>query len=420
MPPVPLAFDFIALSLVILVGYEKGHIAYIEMGRKYNSDLVYLNVAGLSTLIVNSATAANDLFIARAKLYSNRCCHRVDFAFTFQNGLLWRKPRALFVQQLSSANLEVYHKPRLQEGIHVFLHRLMETPKELTRHLYLFAPSSLRPMCISVDDPYDPLLGLFEEAIQTVQEAAIPGTHLVDILPILEYIPNWFPGAGFKRTAASAKKAMEKMRNEPMEFVKRNMASGMAKSSIATRVLEQMQEDGSWSEENEGEVKKALGIIYAVISTIILGLVRNHDILKKGQAAVDAFVGTDRLPDFNDKGKIPYVDALIWEGLPLPHCTAQEDVYRGYYIPANTVAILHDPAVYGEDRKETIWLAVASILACFDLAKTCDKDGIEIDPDINFFDGLVSYPRPYECVITSRSKAIAEAIKQNFEQLRHS
>ena len=39
------------------------------------------------------------------------------------------------------------------------------------------------------------------------------------------------------------------------------------------------------------------------------------EIQKKGQAAVDAAVGSDRLPDYNDEGKIPYVDALVMEVL---------------------------------------------------------------------------------------------------------
>lgn len=37
--------------------------------------------------------------------------------------------------------------------------------------------------------------------------------------------------------------------------------------------------------------------------------------MKKGQAAVDAVIGPDRLPDFGDEGNIPYVDALVMEGL---------------------------------------------------------------------------------------------------------
>lgn len=50
-------------------------------------------------------------------------------------------------------------------------------------------------------------------------------------------------------------------------------------------------------------------------NTIILALVLNPDVLRKAQAAVDAVIGSDRLPDFGDEGKVPYVDALVREGL---------------------------------------------------------------------------------------------------------
>lgn len=89
---------------------------------------------------------------------------------------------------------------------------------------------------------------------------------------------------------------------------------------------------------------------------------RNPDIVKRGQAAVDAVVGPNRLPNFGDEDKIPYIDALVMEGmrwrpvLPLgvfhqswkqlnydkfdlgtAHYTTSADVYKGYYIPAKTM-----------------------------------------------------------------------------------
>jgi hypothetical protein len=51
---------------------EMPYIAYKDMGRKYQSDLIYLDVAGTSTLILNSAEAANDLLVGRSKIYSDR------------------------------------------------------------------------------------------------------------------------------------------------------------------------------------------------------------------------------------------------------------------------------------------------------------------------------------------------------------
>ena len=44
-------------------------------------------------------------------------------------------------------------------------------------------------------------------------ELLIPGSFLVDIIPILKYVPEWFPGAKFQRKAAVMRKHAAKMRN---------------------------------------------------------------------------------------------------------------------------------------------------------------------------------------------------------------
>ncbi|KAJ6619369.1 hypothetical protein B0H10DRAFT_1793644 [Mycena sp. CBHHK59/15] len=58
------------------------------------------------------------------------------------------------------------------------------------------------------DDPY---ITVAEEAIQTLSVANIPRKYLVDEFPILKHVPNWFPGAGFKRQAAEWRKLARAM-----------------------------------------------------------------------------------------------------------------------------------------------------------------------------------------------------------------
>ena len=87
-------------------------------------------------------------------------------------------------------------------------------------------------------------------------------------------------------------------------------------------------------------------------------MVQHPHVWKRAQAEIDAVVGTDRLPEFNDRPSLPYVDAIIREVLRwrpvFPLCTCQKagvfqiipkysegglrsamrsDIYNGYYIP---------------------------------------------------------------------------------------
>ena len=62
--------------------------------------------------------------------------------------------------------------------------------------------------------PYDdPHIKIAEEAIEAIAELMVPGAFLVDIIPILKYVPKWFPGAKFQSKAAVMRKYAAIMRN---------------------------------------------------------------------------------------------------------------------------------------------------------------------------------------------------------------
>lgn len=78
------------------------------------------------------------------------------------------------------------------------------------------------------------------------------------------------------------------------------------------------------------------------------------DVLKKAQEELDTIVGPHRLPDFSDRNSLVYVNAIIKESLRwqvvlalcVPHCTTDDDEFRGYFIPAGTTLL---PATWYDD-----------------------------------------------------------------------
>lgn len=76
---------------------------------------------------------------------------------------------------------------------------------------------------INIQDPSDYFFKLVTRALTGVSEAAIPGTYLVDAFPLLKYVPEWFPGAAFKRKAALERQIVKRLKGETMEFVKNSM-----------------------------------------------------------------------------------------------------------------------------------------------------------------------------------------------------
>ena len=69
--------------------------------------------------------------------------------------------------------------------------------------------------------------------------------------------------------------------------------------------------------------------------------------MRKAHEELDRVVVKGHLPDFSDKDRLPYIDALarevFWWNTPVPiavpNRATQDDVYRGYFIPAGTTVI---------------------------------------------------------------------------------
>lgn len=65
---------------------------------------------------------------------------------------------------------------------------------------------------------HDKLQALAEEATDAICESVYPGSALVNILPILSFVPAWFPGANFQRFAQSSKAMATRLINVPYKY----------------------------------------------------------------------------------------------------------------------------------------------------------------------------------------------------------
>ena len=71
------------------------------------------------------------------------------------------------------------------------------------------------------------------------------------------------------------------------------------------------------------------------------------DVQRQAQAELDAVVGSDRLPSFADRERLPYINAVFKEvlrchpAIPLgiPHSLIADDEYRGMRIPKGSIVL---------------------------------------------------------------------------------
>lgn len=82
-----------------------------------------------------------------------------------------------------------------------------------------------------------------------------------------------------------------------------------------------------------------------MLKTFLFAMSTYPEVQKKAQKELDAIVGPDRLPDFDDRSALVYVDAVIREVLrwmpvaPLgvTHTTMEDAEFCGYFLPAGTM-----------------------------------------------------------------------------------
>lgn len=74
----------------------------------------------------------------------------------------------------------------------------------------------------------------------------------------------------------------------------------------------------------------------------------NLDVQQKAQAELDLVVGSDRLPYFDDRDKLVYIQAAMLESvrwlpvgpLALPHRVMSDDSYAGFRIPRGATILV--------------------------------------------------------------------------------
>ncbi|KDQ55433.1 hypothetical protein JAAARDRAFT_37446 [Jaapia argillacea MUCL 33604] len=461
---------------------ENESATYFQWAQRYG-DLVYANVLGRDLLFVNSAQVAADLFEKRFSNYSDRTpLYMINdlMGWEWSFGMMrygdrWKKHRLVFDRQFKSSVAPAY-RPIQAAQCHLFLRRLLDSPNDLLEHLRHNAASTIMKVIYGIDiEPQnDHYVEVAEEALTALGKAATPGAFLVDSLPFLKYVPEWMPGAGFKRKARLWKKTLYEMRDAPFEAVKVAMIRGGASPSFVSNLLGDLNPKADSDEQME-TIKCCAGLGYAAgaesvvsaLSSFFLAMILCPEVQRKAQSELDVVIGpgSARLPHFNDRSSTPYINAIVKEvlrwnpvaPLGLPHMTTKDDVYNGYFIPSgttvfgNTWTILHDESVYPQplmfsperflspDGRElnkctpdplaafgygrricpgrhmaeaTLWISIASILATFDVGPGLDDGGRPVKTKAEFSSGAICHPLPFQYTISPRSDIARRLIQQ--------
>ncbi|KAF6755368.1 cytochrome P450 98A3, partial [Ephemerocybe angulata] len=479
LPPGPKGLPLIG-NLYDMPTSTRPELAYSELARQYG-DMVYLETLGTKILVLSSLKRTTDLFERRSTIYSDR--HRSPmlnkemgyeaYFSLMPYGALWRRQRKLFHEYFNPTAVKRYHSMILEERL-AFVEDLLNDPKSFSQRTRSYFTRVILRSTYGIqpkgnDDPFITQPAITVEGFNTV---ALTGTFMVDLIPALSYVPDSLPFTGWKKVAKFYRESSLESRISPFEYVCELHRQGVAPESAARSMIEKLpnREDPGYNEaficaqdttavSYIGGSDTSLG---AARSTLLL-LAKNIDAQKRAQEELDEVVGPDRLPDFNDRPRLVYVNALIMEimrmhqQLPigLPHTSTEDDIYDGYFIPKGTLVfgnswhILHDPnvfqdpftfnpdrfikngeldkhvmnpfsAAFGYGRRicpgrhislDSLYAMVTSTLALFNIYPPKNKHGTPVLLNEDFTDGVMPALKPFDLDISPRSPQHEEFLR---------
>ncbi|KAJ3787492.1 cytochrome P450 [Lentinula aff. detonsa] len=465
LPPGPRGWPIIGNLLDVPAKEE--WFTFAKWGETYGK-IASVTVLGQPLIILNSASIAKDMLEKNSAIYSDRpvipmggeLCGWKNTLVLTPYGERFRNYRRLAHQLFgNAATMKSFH-PVEELETHRFLKRLLSRPAEFSDHIRKTAGAIILRIShgYEVGEGQDPFVTLADKATEQFALSTAPG-FLVNLVPFLQYLPDWFPGASFKKTAKEWSSTLNEMVDLPYDYVKKQIVSGTAEPSYVSKLVEGQ----SLTAEQEFEIKWSSASLYSggadttvsAIYSFFKAMALYPEVQAKAQAELDAVVGNDRLPSFEDRDHLPYMQAVTLETLrwfsvvptSVPHRVTEDNVFKGYFIPKGALVLSnlwqmnHDPEVYHDpmsfkperflgpnpelDPREacfgfgrricpgrvladaSVFISCAMALAVFNISKY-SENGVVIEPDRNQSSGTISHPSSFKCTISPRSdKAVA-------------
>ncbi|KAF8628644.1 hypothetical protein AX15_003776 [Amanita polypyramis BW_CC] len=453
------------------VPFEKPWLKYLAWSKQYNSDIIHLSVMNTHIIVLHKMKDVIALMEKRSAIYSGRPSLPIFKLLDAENltammdyGNDWRKHRKLYKEGLRKDLMPLYMHIQT-EKVYLLLQLLLNDSEDFMEHCKWLSTANIMSIIYNYDvipgQEAERFVSVAEESVKNFVKLFQPTSTFINLLPFLMHIPPWVPGASTQRLAAQVRRDFGAYKNEPFEYVERNLASGKSKECMLVDLLQHRTKiNGAY--EDESILKNMIATAYVAgvetVQTVLLifffSMACNPAAQKKAQEEIDRIIGTERLPAFEDRASLPYVEAIFRETLrwrvitPLapPHTSVDDDMYNGFYFPkgsivtANVWAITRDESVYpdpesfkperffssdgtlnddtveyafgfgrricpGRSVADTLlWLVAATVLSTFNISKAKDENGAEIEIDLNAFtSSATSAPLPFKCSITPRS-----------------
>ncbi|KAI6128866.1 cytochrome P450 [Pisolithus croceorrhizus] len=351
-PPGPKRLPIIGNAFDI--DLKEPHVTYTKWANIYG-DIVYSRIFGQDIVIVNSERMARLLADQRSSIYSDRPHSPIYRLFgthhmtpVLEYGKEWKTQRKLLHLSLRHDVIDRYQELHLRSA-HELLKNIQQDSKNFYDHFDLYTGSVALEFTYGrkVNGKNDPIITM-AAGLAGIMGKGITSERvgLLTALPILEYVPSWFPGASFQDEARTCRDLVTSFSDYPFSIAKRQAEAGGLLPSFISDMLGQGEVEESDAKETATAAAETTS---STLKVLVLAMILNPEIQKKVHAELDAVIGKGVLPTFEDRERLPYLQAVLYEvmrwhpALPLgiPHATTANDIVDGYYIPKGTLVIFN-------------------------------------------------------------------------------
>ncbi|KAH8100404.1 cytochrome P450 [Cristinia sonorae] len=372
-----------------------------------------------------------------------------------------RQGRKLLATGLQARELEAY-QPLMRDSVTKFCADVIRDPKNWLKYLHRVPTEVSLDIAYGhvmkgLDDPFVAKMNEVTRHFESATAFSVEEGYVVNFLPFLSKFPSFLPGMSFKRRAARWKAHFMTMAKEGLERVKDEVARGVARPSMLSRAL--TEAPGSYSDDVMMRCAPQLltggsDTIISLTSTFLLAILHNPEVQIRAQAEIDQVIGNERIPTYKDKDSLPYVYAIVREcirwrtALPTIYRNlVKDDEFEGRHISQRSTIFINyqgilrnddvypdadafrperwlDPKVLGNKDIDPLEIAfgfgrrvcpgkflaldlgfqlIVAMLTVFKVSKAKDVSGVEITPKVEYTNGSVVWPVPFQCDIQPRS-----------------
>lgn len=464
--------------LVGNLGQLSGHPEqdYIRWGKQYNSDVIHLKVMGQHVIGLNSVKAATDLLDYRGANYCDRPRFTLfeimgwGLTLTFLRwGPQFKLHRRLFQHTFTQSAVKTFRPLQTQEARKA-VRALLANPDDWRETTLLLTTSVIFRIAYGqeIKQKDSPYTAMAQAANNATTNGGVAGSSIVDLFPPARYfLPSRLSMP--LRHARNSKETIKTIHDVPWADNMRDIEAGTATPSFMRTHWERYvanEKAGVHHETTVDDLKGATAAVFiaggnstwGMVLSAMLFLTKYPDAQRRAQAEIDEVVGTHRLPTFDDRPRLKYLDGFLNEvmrALPLnplviPHQSIKDDVYNGMFIPAGTVvfanakAMCSNPETYKDPEKfdpdryargepypvgnfgfgrrkcpgnhlalASVYIFLTTLLSTFDVEKVVGPDGRVEEPKVELTVGLGGHPAPFQCKLKLRAPERAQLLEDD-------